>query len=115
MITGLSMFAAGYVGSLATLALNPEVFDEKLMIPVAGPILSHDDLDRASVPSDQKDLDHFTLYLQTGLQGVGLVLGTVGVALFAGSKPSSNAAAEVTSVALLPTSQGMLASAAGRF
>src|SRR6185369_16003055 len=57
MIVGLAVFGVGYVGSVVSMILSPKVFDEKLMIPLAGPWMSLGDVDGAPISSTEKGLD----------------------------------------------------------
>jgi len=116
MIVGLAVLGAGYLGSVATLAVNENVFDEKLIIPLAGPWLSLNDADRAQTSDAEKSVSKFVLVYQGLLQGVGLVLSIIGISQYiASAPPDGQAPPRNVSFQLVPTPGGAFGGLTARF
>lgn len=116
MLVGFALFAGAYVGSALSYAISPSVFDSKLLIPLAGPWLSLDAVDRASVPDAERTVDKATLVFQGLLQAAGLIVSMVGASLYAASGPADSAGGPRNlSFQFVPTPGGAFGGMQGRF
>ena len=94
-IAGVSMFAAGYVGSVLSLVASSALagegtesgLGEQMLIPIAGPWLQLSSTNWDAVGENQRGTAQFTLVLQGVLQGVGVLLATIGIAQYVATAP----------------------------
>jgi hypothetical protein len=116
MITGISLFAAGYVGSVATYALSSDAFTPALMAPLAGPwvALATTDWETTLIVGGTEGSGKGILMLQGLLQATGFTLAALGIAQYNASKRDT-ASAPRFMFAASPLRSGGLASARLRF
>ncbi len=63
---------------------------EQMLIPIAGPWLQLSSTNWDAVGENQRDTAQFTLVLQGVLQGVGVLLATIGIAQYVATTPPEN-------------------------
>lgn len=114
LIAGAAVFGAGYLGSVVTYAANTPLFDVTLLLPVVGPWLSIQKLDRQqlTLTDGERATDKAVLVLQGLLQTTGAILGVLGFIRYSSSDSPARTTSEIPAVrfACLPIRTGAIVS-----
>jgi len=116
MIAGIAVFGAGYVGAAATYALNSDVLDATLLIPLAGPWITLGSVNWDNVTESDRTIDQVVIVMQGLLQGTGLVLSIIGISKYSASAHEDKAETDSVrslTLQLAPTPGGVLAAVRG--